>query len=399
MFVSFFKTEFKNSIQMIKKTAIAYFLVILSLTAVFAAVSFLIEKDSVVKRIRTAIVIQQDDKMTAMLVRYISQMDSVKGVSEFVRTDRDTAFEMLKEDKVNVVVDLPEDFYDDVNNGLNTPLNIYVKHDADKVTLAFVQILKSGTGYVKTVESTVYSFLDEYRLGEYEINDGYSSLGDHIAMCYATLILHRSRIFNTIIMSKYGNVGIYGYYICTLILLIIIYSAFSFSFMYKSEHRSIERKMRVYGMTSLRSAFARELVMTVHLSAIGIIIYLISYLISDHIEIDIYSIRLEHILFIIICSFTISGLFEMIYSIAGSDYAAFGGLFSGIIFLIMCSGMIIPLGKMPPWIRVISNINPLKYVFAALLKCINGSEYLVALIPLLIIIIIQQSIGILCRKY
>ena len=115
MFVSFFKTEFKNSIQMIKKTAIAYFLVILSLTAVFAAVSFLIEKDSVVKRIRTAIVIQQDDKMTAMLVRYISQMDSVKGVSEFVRTDRDTAFEMLKEDKVNVVVDLPEDFYDDVN--------------------------------------------------------------------------------------------------------------------------------------------------------------------------------------------------------------------------------------------------------------------------------------------
>ena len=138
MFVSFFKTEFKNSIQMIKKTAIAYFLVILSLTAVFAAVSFLIEKDSVVKRIRTAIVIQQDDKMTALLVRYISQMDSVKGVSEFVRTDRDTAFEMLKEDKVNVVVDLPEDFYDDVNNGLNTPVNIYVKHDADKVSLAFV---------------------------------------------------------------------------------------------------------------------------------------------------------------------------------------------------------------------------------------------------------------------
>ena len=55
MFRAYFKTEFKNSISMIKKTAIAYVLVIFALTAVFAAVSFLIEQDSMVKKITTAI--------------------------------------------------------------------------------------------------------------------------------------------------------------------------------------------------------------------------------------------------------------------------------------------------------------------------------------------------------
>ena len=80
MFRAYFKTEFKNSISMIKKTAIAYVLVIFALTAVFAAVSFLIEQDSMVKKITTAVVIQPDDKLTSMLVQYVSQTESIKDV-------------------------------------------------------------------------------------------------------------------------------------------------------------------------------------------------------------------------------------------------------------------------------------------------------------------------------
>ena len=81
MFRAYFRTEFKNSILMIKKTAIAYVLDIFALTAVFAAVSFLIEQDSMVKKITTAVVIQPDDKLTSMLIQYVSQIESIKEVS------------------------------------------------------------------------------------------------------------------------------------------------------------------------------------------------------------------------------------------------------------------------------------------------------------------------------
>ena len=77
---------------MIKKTAIAYVLVIFTLTAVFAAVSFLIEQDSMVKKITTAVVIQPDDKLTSMLVQYVSQTESIKEVSKIVKVNRDDAF-------------------------------------------------------------------------------------------------------------------------------------------------------------------------------------------------------------------------------------------------------------------------------------------------------------------
>ena len=98
--------ELKNSILMIKKTVIAYLLILTALTAVFAAVSFLIEQDSMVKKITTAVVIQPDDKLTSMLIQYVSQTDSIKEVSQIVKVNRDDAFDMLNDQKVNIVIEM-----------------------------------------------------------------------------------------------------------------------------------------------------------------------------------------------------------------------------------------------------------------------------------------------------
>ena len=399
MFRAYFKTEFKNSILMIKKTAIAYVLVIFALTAVFAAVSFLIEQDSMVKKITTAVVIQPDDKLTSMLIQYVSQTDSIKEVSHIEKVDRDEAFEMLNDQKVNIVIDLPRDFYDDVNNGKNPPLDIYIRPDADRVTKAFVYILKSGAGYVQTAEASVYSFLDTSRDGKYEIKQEYMPIGDHIAMVYANLIMHRSRLFNTTVLSEYGNIDASGFYSCTLIVLIMLYCGLSFGFLYKSEHISIERKMRAYGMNSFKTAIVREMIMTIHISFIGIIAYFALHFISDHYGYRLYDINMIHLIMIIVSSYTIASFYEMFYSIAGSDYRVFGGLFSAMVLLILCSGMIIPLNRLPAWSRMISFINPVRYIFSSILNSISNNTIILTLISLIIVSFIQNTLGVLCRKY
>jgi len=399
MFRAYFKTEFKNSISMIKKTAIAYVLVIFALTAVFAAVSFLIEQDSIVKKITTAVVIQPDDKLTSMLVQYVSQTESIKEVSKIVKVNRDDAFSMLDEKKANIVIDLPKDFYDDVNNGQNTPLDIYIRPDADNVTKAFVYILKSGAGYVQIAEATVYSFLDANRSGNHEIKTEYMPIGDHIAMVYADLIMHRSRLFNTAVLSEYGNVGAPLFYICSLILLIMLYCGLSFGFMYKNEHISIEKKMRAYGMTPFKTALIRELIMSIHISFWGVITYILLCFINDHFEYEIFEFNLSALIIIIVSSYTIASFYEMFYSIAGSDYRVFGGLFSAMVLLIICSGMIIPLNRLPVWTRIISFINPVRYVFSSILYSISGSVIALALVSLIVISVIQNVLGGICRKY
>jgi hypothetical protein len=399
MFRAYFKTEFKNSILMIKKTAIAYVLVIFALTAVFAAVSFLIEQNTMVKKITTAVVIQPNDKLTSMLIQYVSQTNSIREVSQIEKVSRDEAFEMLNDHKVNIVIDLPEDFYDDVNNGKNTPLDIYIRPDADRVTKAFVYILKSGVGYVQTAEATVYSFLDTYRDGTYEIKDEYMPIGDHIAMVYANLIMHRGRLFNTTVLSEYGHIKASGFYICALISIIMLYCGLSFGFLYKSEHISIEQKMRVYGMNPVKTALIREFVMSVHISFTGIITYLAVCFISEHFRYEFFAFNMITLFVIIVSSFAIASFYEMFYSIAGADYRVFGGLFSAMVLLILCSGMIIPLNRLPECIRMISFVNPVRYIFSSILESISGNSVFWALISLIVISVIQNTLGVLCRKY
>lgn len=399
MFRAYFRTEFKNSILMIKKTAIAYVLVIFALTAVFAAVSFLIEQDSMVKKITTAVVIQPDDKLTSMLIQYVSQIESIKEVSRIEKVSRDDAFEMLNDQKVNIVVDLPKDFYDDVNNGRNTPLDVYIRPDADNVTKAFVYILKSGAGYVQTAEASAYSFLDAYRNDKYEIRAEYLPVGDHIAMVYANLIMHRSRLFNTTVLSEYGDVEASVFYICSLLCIVMLYCGLSFGFMYKSEHILIEKKMRSYGMTPLKTALVRELVMSIHISFFGMITYILLCFISDHYAYETFGFNLITLIMIFVSSYAIASFYEMFYSIAGSDYRVFGGLFSAMVLLILCSGMIIPLNRLPVWIRTISLINPVRYIFSSILNSISANAIILALISLIFVSVIQNILGGLCRKY
>ena len=127
--------------------------------------------------------------------------------------------------------------------------------------------------------------------------------------------------------------------------------------------------------------------------------YFSLYLISDHYGSELFDFNPITLLMIILSSFTIASFYEMFYSIAGSDYRVFGGLFSAMLLLILCSGMIIPLNRLPVFTQMISFINPVRYIFSSILNSISGNGIILSLISLIVISVIQNTLGVLCRKY
>ena len=398
MFWGYFKTEFKNSIVMIKKQAIAYLLIILALTAVFAAVSFAIGKNDT-PRIKTAVVMPDDNKLTQMMIRYISQMDSVNSMTDFVYMSKDEAFESLDNNQINVIIELPPDFYDNVNNGYNTPLDIYIRNDADGLTKGFVQVIKSGTGYVKTTEAAVYSFLNLSRSGEYEVVLQNESIGDHIAYVYANLLMHRTRIYNTTIISEFGEIEGAVFYFWSGFLIVMLYICLSFGYLYREQERSIEKKLIGFNISSLKISVIKEFIMSLHLTIAGLLLAFAALYAGKKLEITFFEPHFWQILVLWLISFTLAGMFDMIYSFSGNDYGVMATLLSVSVLMVICAGMIIPVSRLGQIPKVIGYADPLKYMFGALIGISQKSIPVTVFIALSIIILIEHILGDICKRY
>ena len=78
MLIRFLKLEFKNSLKAVRKTIIGLIVTILILTVATAAVSFVMGRDNTVNPLTAAVVMHDDDSLSRMLVRYVSQTDSIR---------------------------------------------------------------------------------------------------------------------------------------------------------------------------------------------------------------------------------------------------------------------------------------------------------------------------------
>ena len=398
MFWGYFKTEFKNSIVMIKKQAIAYLLIILALTAVFAAVSFAIGKNET-PRIKTAVVMPDDDKLTQMMIRYISQMESVNSMTDFVYMSKDEAFKSLDTREINVVIELPPDFYDNVNNGYNTPLDIYVRNDADGLNKGFIQVIKSGSGYVRTTEAAVYSFLSINRSGEYEVVLKNENIGDHIAYVYANLLMHRTRLFTTTIISEFGEVNGAVFYFWSGFLIVMLYICLSFGYLYRQQERSIEKKLVGFNISSLKISVIKEFIMSLHLTVAGILLCAVSLYAAKRMEITLFEPHVWHIFLLWFISFALAGMFDMIYSFSGNDYGVMATLLSVSVLMVICAGMIIPVSILSNIPKAIGYVDPLKYMFAALIGISVNSLSVTIFASLALIILIEHILGCLCKRF
>ncbi len=344
------KTALK-SILVLGITALAVVLLLLGIKTVF-------EKEDL-SLVKVGVVIPEDEAISKFAVDFISSMDSVKSICSFEYLSEDKALEKYNKGLLQAVVVLPEGFYHDVQVGLNPPAVLYFPDSPTLSDTIFKQMITSGVSFLQTAESSVYAAIDT--AGEYGSKVDISDIGNEIALKYVNRIFERDKMFEPDMISPYGSMEMSTYFYLAGMLTLLMFGGLIFSFMYSSENKAVDFKLKVNGMGAVKGSVAKLIVMIPTVYLIGIILWIIGKQITEKTDVVLISRRVNYPLILLLLAVMLSVYFHIVYAISNSGKV---GRFVLIIINVtgaLCSGLIIPTAYLASWTQSISDFLPMKY--------------------------------------
>ena len=363
--IAFFIVECKRTWKTLLKS-IGSFCACLLLTAVLvAAFSAIMQNAQVFQKVNIGIAIPEGESISRLATQYISSMDSVRSVCDFYYLDEQEAVEQLKQGTLQAVVVLPEGFYHDVQVGINPPAQIYFPKDAVQNTQVFEELVTAGGSFLQTAEAGVYAALDTASYYGIELQG--AGLGDTIAYLFVNQMLKRDSVYSARMLSSMGNLSVAEYYYAAGLVILLMMCGIQFGFLYGKRNRSVEDKLKICGVGSIRQSVVKILVMTEFLYVTGLLYYFagIGIAIRTGTYFVLYQGKIWYVLLLLCLGIAI--YFQVLYELSGSSSQAAVFVFAVNVITIIGAGVLIPEAYLGKEVAGISRFLPMKYwnVYAA----------------------------------
>ena len=363
--IAFFIVECKRTWKTLLKS-IGSFCACLLLTAVLvAAFSAIMQNAQVFQKVNIGIAIPEGESISRLATQYISSMDSVRSVCDFYYLDEQEAVEQLKQGTLQAVVVLPEGFYHDVQVGINPPAQIYFPKDAVQNTQVFEELVSAGVSFLQTAEAGVYAALDTASYYGIELQG--AGLGDTIAYLFVNQMLKRDSVYSARMLSSMGNLSVAEYYYAAGLVILLMMCGIQFGFLYGKRNRSVEDKLKICGVGSIRQSVVKILVMTEFLYVTGLLYYFagIGIAIRTGTYFVLYQGKIWYVLLLLCLGIAI--YFQVLYELSGSSSQAAVFVFAVNVITIIGAGVLIPEAYLGKEVAGISRFLPMKYwnVYAA----------------------------------
>ncbi len=363
--IAFFIVECKRTWKTLLKS-IGSFCACLLLTAVLvAAFSAIMQNAQVFQKVNIGIAIPEGESISRLATQYISSMDSVRSVCDFYYLDEQEAVEQLKQGTLQAVVVLPEGFYHDVQVGINPPAQIYFPKDAAQNTQVFEELVTAGVSFLQTAEAGVYAALDTASYYGVELQG--AGLGDTIAYLFAHQMLKRNSVYFARMLSTMGNLSVAEYYYAAGLVILLMMCGIQFGFLYGKRNRSVEDKLKIRGVGSIRQSVVKILVMTEFLYVTGLLYYFAGIGIAGWTKTYFVFYQGTTWYALLLLCLGIAIYFHVLYELSGSSSQAAVFVFAVNVITISGAGVLIPEAYLGKGIAGISRFLPMKYwnVYAA----------------------------------
>lgn len=363
--IAFFIVECKRTGKTLLKS-IGSFCACLLLTAVLvAAFSAIMQNAQVFQKVNIGIVIPEGESISRLATQYISSMDSVRSVCDFYYLDEQESVEQLKQGTLQAVVVLPEGFYHDVQVGINPPAQIYFPKDAAQNTQVFEELVTAGVSFLQTAEAGVYAALDTASYYGVELQG--AGLGDTIAYLFAHQMLKRDSVYSAKMLSTMGNLSVAEYYYAAGLVILLMMCGIQFGFLYGRRNRSVEDKLKIRGVGSLRQSVVKILVMTEFLYVTGLLYYFAGIGVAGWTKTYFVFYQGTTWYALLLLCLGIAIYFHVLYELSGSSSQAAVFVFAVNVITISGAGVLIPEAYLGKGIAGISRFLPMKYwnVYAA----------------------------------
>ena len=363
--IAFFIVECKRTWKTLLKS-IGSFCACLLLTAVLvAAFSAIMQNAQVFQKVNIGIAIPEGESISRLATQYISSMDSVRSVCDFYYLDEQEAVEQLKQGTLQAVVVLPEGFYHDVQVGINPPAQIYFPKDAVQNTQVFEELVTAGVSFLQTAEAGVYAALDTASYYGIELQG--AGLGDTIAYLFVNQMLKRDSVYSARMLSSMGNLSVAEYYYAAGLVILLMMCGIQFGFLYGKRNRSVEDKLKIRGVGSIRQSVVKILVMTEFLYVTGLLYYFAGIGIAGWTKTYFVFFQGTTWYALLLLCLGIAIYFHVLYELSGSSSQAAVFVFAVNVITIIGAGVLIPEAYLGKEIAGISRFLPMKYwnVYAA----------------------------------
>lgn len=341
----YFILEYKKSIKVLLKTFGSTLIMLLLVITGIWSISHFVFESRIFEAVKVAMVIPKEQEQVKMIAQVTAAMKSVESICEFVYVDEVKAKEMLREGRLQAAIILPEDFYEDVNTGYNTPLTVYVAQNASLNQRVFQELLKDGVSLLRTSESGVYSMLSAAR--EYPAELSQREIGDVISEIYIREAFYRGEIFGRSVYSPLGEMDLYQYYFVSAVTMILLMIGMNYSFLYRRQTKTVEEKLKLAGVGPVKVSMIKIVVMGNFLWLLSAGIYGAGCMISDRMGKNFLMFDGKVLLYLIPQCLAIAAYFHLIYTIFGKSSQGAAAVFAVNVFMILCSGAVIPVSYLP----------------------------------------------------
>ena len=312
---------------------------------------------------QVAVVIPESETKTRLLTRYASTMDSVKSICEFqYAASLEEAYDSLEEGSIDACLVFPENFYEDVDTGVNTPVTVYVRDLSGQSTRLFVRLLKDGISFLQVSEAGIYASMDTAQRFSTPVER--SSLVDELLLGYAKALLKRNRWFDTTWMSPIGALRFEQHLYSSFVVFSLLLPGGFFGGLYKRQTRIVEQKLRIAGIGVGMVSLVRMFVMTGILWSCGVISYLAGVGLTSYGTSRLVFWDTMAIVAFVPIAFALAGIYHGIYGLLGDKSGVFCVIWLTLC-LMLCSGMIVPLPFLSKGIQRLSDWLHLSFLHQA----------------------------------
>ena len=158
-------------------------------------------------------------------------------------------------------------------------------------------------------------------------------------------------------------------------ILVLLFTGLCFARLYTGETRVVEQKLSLYGMGAGKIAFGKIVAMTNVLFFLAFLAYGIGCIVTYYLGISFLFWNMRVLLGLYLFCLLFAVGYHLIYCIAGKSTEGMLVLLALELFIVLASGMLIPVDYLPKFVQQISHWTPLYHLNRYNLELLFGNSW------------------------
>ena len=255
--LTLWRVDLKRTMKLLPAMLLTAVLLLAVLSGIVIGLLNTVYKDSPAIQITVAVVDENDNPLTDLVIQYIQGMESISESCRFVMVSNEEGFSMLREGSAAAALVLPYDMVEGILSGDNVPVQVYFPENAGIESALFRELTEAGVGMLRVAQAEIYGIYDTAMT--YGAYDKLSVLEADIDRYNLAFALDRLALFQMREVSATGGLNLMQYGMASGMIFFLLLSGMSGYSMMKAYPDGFRKQLMRQGIGITAQVFGKWL--------------------------------------------------------------------------------------------------------------------------------------------